>query len=308
MCGVWAVAGIVDIRSHPMVWMTLFSTIPLYALVYDDLLSASGGGMGPVSKSAVQVAASSVLILQSGLSLERVTVPAVGQFEMGWVAVPATFLWLLYVTNIYNFMDGIDGLAGSQGLLIGMLLFGIALGHGSSDLVLLSGAVAGGSLGFLIFNRPPASIMMGDTGAGFLGFLLAAAALIAERDGMSSLTVPVLLGPFLFDASYTLVRRLLRRENIFRAHRSHLYQRLVRQGTSPARVDLLFVAALLPCGLSACLLNRGRPAGAGLAFGAFLLSGIGLAWWVERRWGLRPCDPGESEPGARVGRHSNPIL
>ncbi len=285
VCGIWAVAAATaTIRVHPTLWMTLFSTLPLYLLIYDDLLAAFGKHMKQMPKFATQFTASILLILKSGFMLQTITLPAIGQFHLGWAAIPVTFLWLLYVTNIYNFMDGIDGLAGSQGLLIAATLFAIAASAGSPALPILALALAGASMGFLVFNRPPASIIMGDVGSAFLGFLLAACGVLGEREGVSFLTMPILLGPFLFDATYTLLRRLLRGENIFQAHRLHLYQRLVRLGVCPAWVDLLYVLALLPCGLSAIFLHRGRAVASLAAFAAFLAFGVSGTRWVERKW------------------------
>lgn len=285
VCGVWAVAVTAStVRVHPLLWMALFSTLPLYLLIYDDVLAAFGRHMKQMPKFAAQFTASTLFILKSGLMLHTITIPSIGQMHLGWIAVPATFLWLLYVTNIYNFMDGIDGLAGSQGLLIAATLFAIATSAGSSALPILALAVAGASMGFLVFNRPPASIIMGDVGSAFLGFLLAACGVLGEQEGVSFLTMPILLGPFLFDATYTILRRLLQGENIFQAHRSHLYQRLARLGINPALVDLTYVTALLPCGLSAVFLYQGRMVASVAAWAVFLMFGTIGAWWVERKW------------------------
>ncbi len=286
VCGVWAVALTAStVRAHPMLWMALFSTLPLYLLIYDDILAAFGRHMRQMPKFATQFTASALFILKSGFVLHTITLPAVGPIHLGWwIAAPATFLWILYVTNIYNFMDGLDGLAGSQGLLIATTLFGIAVSAGSATLSFLALAVAGASTGFLIFNRPPATIIMGDVGSAFLGFLLAASGVLCEREGVSFLTMPILLSPFLFDATYTLLRRLLRGEDIFQAHRFHLYQRLAHLGINPAVVNTLYVAALLPCGLSATFLHQGRTSAALAAFTAFLVLGIAGIGWVERAW------------------------
>jgi UDP-N-acetylmuramyl pentapeptide phosphotransferase/UDP-N-acetylglucosamine-1-phosphate transferase len=283
--------------------MALLSTLPLYLLVYDDLLAAFGRHLRQAPKFAIQFTASYLFVLNSGLVLHGITIPAVGQVTLGWAAAPATFLWLLYVTNIYNFMDGIDGLAGIHGVLVATTFFGIAASAGSSLLLTLALAVAGASAGFLAFNRPPASILMGDVGSAFLGFLLAAFGILGEREGVSFLTIPILLGPFLFDATYTLLRRLLRGENIFQAHRSHLYQRLVRLGTGPAHVDLLYALAFLPCGLSAVLLHQGSMVASGAAFAAFLSLGVSGTCWMERKWkqqqGPEVRDQGSEPPGTR---------
>lgn len=285
VCGVWVAALASSTARQPQsLWLALLSTLPLYILAYDDALAAVGEGMTQGSKLATQLAASALLVYKSGFVLNDVTIPTLGYVPLGGMALPLTVLWLVYITNIYNFMDGIDGLAGSQGLLIAAFLLSIGLHAGTSALCTLAVALAGASAGFLCFNRPPASITMGDVGSAFLGFLLAASAVIGEPEGVTFLTVPILLGPFLFDATYTLIRRTCRGENIFQAHRFHLYQRLQRTGVSSTRVDLIYAGALLPCGLSAILLNHGRWFQSIMAFDAFLTLAILGTWAVERRW------------------------
>ena len=296
ICGVWAVSiATTNIRSFPLLWLALFSTLPLYLLIYDDFLAASGRGMNHVAKLILQLAASVLFVFNAEFVLDRVTLPAVGVIQIDWMAVPVTFLWLLLITNIYNFMDGIDGLAGSQGALIASLAFCISTFSGSSTISNLSVALAGGALGFLIFNKPPASIMMGDVGSAFLGFLFATFAVIGEQEGISFLTFPILLGPFLFDGTYTLARRLIRGENIFQAHRIHLYQRLVRLGVSSVKVNILYIVALFPCGISAILVNRGKPYGAIAAFAIFMILSIAGTLWLERNW-TKKTVPGDSRP------------
>ncbi|MEO6696428.1 MAG: glycosyl transferase family 4, partial [Gammaproteobacteria bacterium] len=151
-------------------------------------------------------------------------------------------LWVLavmWLTNLYNFMDGIDGLAGAQavtaGLAGGVLLWWLnAPGLAGASL-----ALAAASGGFLIWNCPPARIFMGDTGSGLLGFSFAVLALAGEQSrAMPAAAWLILLALFILDASYTLLARLLRGEAWYHAHRSHAYQRLVQAGLSHRRVTL----------------------------------------------------------------------
>jgi len=146
--------------------------------------------------------------------------------------------------NLFNFMDGIDSVAGAEAIFIAvaaaLLVFAA---HGPSPAVLLLAVVAGAAAGFLLWNLPPARIFMGDVGSGFLGFLLFALPLLASaRHGLSLWTWGILWGAFVVDASVTLLRRLARRERLYEAHRSHAYQWLARRWHSHGRVTLGFCA------------------------------------------------------------------
>ena len=155
-------------------------------------------------------------------------------------------LAITWATNLFNFMDGIDGIAGSQAAFtcaMGVLLCWLSGDVTSATFML---AIAASCTGFLYWNWPPARIFMGDVGSGALGFLLAAAPVLIAAVGISRL-IPwaILWGAFVADASVTLARRALRRERLSAAHRSHAYQRLSRRWRSHRRVTLAF--ALVNC-------------------------------------------------------------
>jgi UDP-N-acetylmuramyl pentapeptide phosphotransferase/UDP-N-acetylglucosamine-1-phosphate transferase len=148
--------------------------------------------------------------------------------------------------------------------------------------------LAAASSGFLLHNWPPARIFMGDAGSGFLGFSFAVLPLLASPENPALLIVGVLLlWPFVFDTTFTLVRRLCRRENVFQAHRSHLYQRLVIAGLSHPAVTLLYLGLAGLGGLAAMAWTRAGP-GAETALALVPCAGLGL-WasvvWIERRTG-----------------------
>ncbi|KVD95402.1 hypothetical protein WI90_06585 [Burkholderia ubonensis] len=137
---------------------------------------------------------------------------------------------IVWMTNLYNFMDGLDGLAG------GMALFGFgayaweAAGH-ASELAIVASALAGAALGFLVFNFHPAKIFLGDVGSIPLGFMAGALGLYGWRNEVWPLWYPaVVFSPFIVDASLTLVKRAIRKERVWEAHREHYYQRLARMG------------------------------------------------------------------------------
>jgi UDP-N-acetylmuramyl pentapeptide phosphotransferase/UDP-N-acetylglucosamine-1-phosphate transferase len=164
---------------------------------------------------------------------------------LGWLGLIITFFWIIWLTNAYNFMDGIDGIAGTQGLTagIGWLLTGIFFKLEITGF--LGGVLALSNLGFLLHNWQPAKIFMGDVGSAFLGFTFAVIPLIAlneMQNGQTHLAAAAiwLVWLFVFDTLYTFFRRLLRGEKFWLAHRSHLYQRLVITGYSHQFVTVLY--------------------------------------------------------------------
>lgn len=172
---------------------------------------------------------------------------------LGFVLVPVAFIWL---TNLYNFMDGIDGIAGAQGAFVCAGAAVIFLQHGDSTLALLCLLLFSAYIGFLVFNWQPASIFMGDVGSGFSGFMLGALALLGHSAGTMSLwSWVLLLGIFIVDATATLLTRWHLRQRWYEAHRSHVYQKLaLRYGSHSAvvwRILLLNVLWLLPLALLA---------------------------------------------------------
>ncbi|NPT56081.1 MraY family glycosyltransferase [Paraburkholderia elongata] len=176
-----------------------------------------------------------------------------------WVLAVLAFL-MIWLVNLYNFMDGADGLAG------GMALFGFAgyaagallSDHPLPELAWSATAISGAALGFLLFNFHPARIFLGDAGSISLGFLAGALGYWGWRGGVWPIWFPIILfAPFIADASITLARRLLRGERFWQAHREHYYQRMVRSGIGHAKTALtwyvLMVAGIM---LAICALGR----------------------------------------------------
>ncbi len=161
-------------------------------------------------------------------------------FDLGWFGNILAAFALVWLLNLYNFMDGIDGIAGVEAFsstLVAGLLFMFVLDHqGMTSLhMLMAAAVAG----FLVWNFPPAKIFMGDAGSGFLGLMLGALALYSAHIAPQMLWVwLILLGVFVVDATYTLVRHLLRGDKVYEAHRSHAYQYASRKYGNHLKVTL----------------------------------------------------------------------
>ncbi len=165
------------------------------------------------------------LVVQSVGSFERIPLPALLEHHLGPLSAAVTILWIVAVVNIYNFLDGIDGLAAVQAIVTGV---GVLLAGWGSFSALLAAALVGASAGFLPFNWSKASVFLGDVGSYFLGYVLAVLPLLAPRElrSQAALFVAVSLWLFLADATWTLAARALRGERLYEAHREHLYQRL----------------------------------------------------------------------------------
>jgi len=195
---------------------------------------------------------------------------------------------MVWLTNLYNFMDGADGLAG------GMALFGFggyaiaALGgvHApSSDLVVAGAGVAGAALGFLLLNFHPARLFLGDAGSIPLGFLAGALGYWGWRTDVWPIWFPAMVfAPFIVDASVTLLRRLLRGEKFWQAHREHYYQRMVRSGVNHGRTALYWYLIML-AGIILAMWAKGRPE---LQQWLLFLAWYGVlacfGWLIDMRW------------------------
>lgn len=200
-------------------------------------------------------------------------------FNMGWIGVVLSLFYLVWMLNLYNFMDGIDGLASLEAIAVCLSASLIYALMGFSSLawapLLLSFTVAG----FLYWNFPPAKIFMGDAGSGFLGVTLGILSLQAAWASPALLWVwVILMGVFVVDATFTLVRRLVRGDKVYEAHRSHAYQSASRQFGRhlpvTLTVGLVNVVWLLPVALCVALLGLDGFVGVIIAYIPLVM----LAW------------------------------
>jgi UDP-N-acetylmuramyl pentapeptide phosphotransferase/UDP-N-acetylglucosamine-1-phosphate transferase len=172
-----------------------------------------------------------------------------GQIIGEVLSLAVLVLCLVWMANLYNFMDGMDGFAGGMTVIGHGFLSVLAWQGGHQLIFVLSLLVAGAALGFLIWNFPPAKMFMGDAGSIPLGFLTGALALLGVHDRLFDAWVPLLIfSPFVVDATVTLIRRLLNGEKVWKAHRSHHYQRLVLAGWGHRRTVLAEYGLMLCCG------------------------------------------------------------
>jgi Fuc2NAc and GlcNAc transferase len=161
-----------------------------------------------------------------------------------WIGSAFTVLVLAWGTNLFNFMDGIDGIAASEAIFMSTALACLNwLDGGDFGMTVAMFCLAAATLGCLVWNWPPARIFMGDVGSGFLGFMVTALAILACQRGSAPIEVlPILGGVFLVDATITLLRRLVRGDRWLEAHRMHAYQHLARRWQSHKPVTLLVIA------------------------------------------------------------------
>lgn len=204
-------------------------------------------------------------------------------------------LGILWMTNLYNFMDGADGLAGGMTLLGFSFLGTGAWMSGDEALAIDCAIVAAAGGAFLLFNFPPARLFMGDAGSIPLGFLAAAFAVAGWRDGDWPSWFPAAaFAPFITDATLTLVKRLASGDRIWEAHNQHYYQRLVRMGWGHRKTALAEYALMLACGATA-LWALSEPLYLQLcALLALVALHALLALRVDSAWRLRQNKPFES--------------
>lgn len=197
-------------------------------------------------------AIAAAVVAGSGISLASLELFTVSIEPGAAFNVVVSALFIMWMINLYNFMDGMDGLAGSMAV-IGFGMFAIfgALANNTPFFV-ISAVIASAALGFLLFNLPPARIFMGDAGAYSLGLLAAVLTIVGVNENVFRLEQALLVFlPFIGDATYTLLSRLIRRRRVWDAHREHIYQRLVLSGMSHRKVLTIEVMVMLTCcGLS----------------------------------------------------------
>lgn len=203
--------------------------------LWDDLNDTA-----PLLRLAVQILLSLWVVIWL-LPLGPLDVGGGLQISWGWLGAPLMILILVWHTNLFNFMDGLDGLAGSQAVFIGLVGGAILVWDGRMEGGILLWVLSAACAAFLRFNWWPAQVFMGDTGSCFLGFAFAAVFLReAVTGGVSLMFFGLLNFTFVFDATVTLLRRLVHGEPVLKPHLSHAYQRAEARGHAPPKVVLVF--------------------------------------------------------------------
>ena len=234
--------------------MLLGAVIIVVLGILDDIYA-----LPALPKLIVQIVAA-VIAVCSGNVIETISNPNIFSndlyWELGWLSIPVTVIWIVAVTNAVNLIDGLDGLACGVSTISSMTVLVIALTVAEPTVAVLMACLAGGCIGFLPYNTNPAKIFMGDTGSTFLGYVLAVVSIqgLFKYYTLISFVVPFLmLGLPIFDTCFAFIRRIAHGQSPMHADRSHIHHRLIDMGLKQAVAVLYVISAIL--GLSAVVLT-----------------------------------------------------
>jgi UDP-GlcNAc:undecaprenyl-phosphate GlcNAc-1-phosphate transferase len=268
----WWGASEADAALHLIVATTGVALVGLF----DDVRGAS-----PWVKLAGQVAAA-LYLFNHGYDVRLVSNPLGEPFLLGWLSLPLTVLWVVGVSNAFNLIDGLDGLAAGVGISASTVVFTFAVLNERWEIALMAAALAGALLGFLRYNFSPATVFLGDTGSLSVGLVLAALSLRGSMKGSMAVTVvaPLLaLGFPIIDTSMALLRRLLGGRSILEADADHIHHRMLRLGMNPRQAVFLLYGFTALFAVMALLATTGHTQTVGLAVVAF----SAVTWMGIRR-------------------------
>ena len=228
------------------------STIIVITGILDDMMELSAK-----IKLLGQIAAAAVVVF-GGVTVEFINVPFFGEVDFGFLAIPLTMLWIIGITNAVNLIDGLDGLAAGVSSIALITISGMAIFMGNGFVAAVGLILLGSTLGFLIYNFYPAKIFMGDTGALFLGFIISVLSLLGFKNvTLVSLIIPIIiLGVPISDTIFAIIRRLLNKQPLSAADKSHLHHCLLQSGYSHRQTVLIIYGIAAFFGLAAVLFSQ----------------------------------------------------
>jgi UDP-GlcNAc:undecaprenyl-phosphate GlcNAc-1-phosphate transferase len=240
--------------------------------VYDDLYT-----VGPYVKFAIQALSASLLFM-GGLRIVNIPV-LFGEHQLPWfVGLPVTILWVLAITNAFNLIDGLDGLAAGSALFSTLVAFVVALLNGYLLVTVMTIALAGAILGFLRFNFNPATIFLGDSGSLFIGFVLSALALAGAQKAPTIVAVAIPVVSFglpILETSLSILRRLISGRPVFTADREHIHHKLLQHGLTHRQVVIVLYGVSAVFALLSLFLLW--PTGSSLGL---VLAVVGTGIWI----------------------------
>ena len=242
--------------------------------VFDDIYS-----LPALPKLAVQIGAAFVAILHGNVIrfLSNPNVFSASTYvDLGWLSIPITLIWIIAITNAVNFIDGLDGLAVGVSAISTAAMLAIALLASEGQVALVLAALLGACIGFMPYNLNPAKIFMGDTGATFLGYILACLSIqgLFKFYAIISFAVPFLiLGVPIFDICFAVIRRLAHGQNPMQADRGHVHHRLIDMGFDQKQSVAITYMLTAILGLSAVVLATSGELRALVLIGALLFVG-----------------------------------
>ncbi len=236
--------------------MLLGAVVIVILGIFDDIYA-----LPAMPKFMIQIAAALVAVLGGNriFGLSNINIFSSDPYwELGWLSIPISVLWIVGITNAVNLIDGLDGLACGVSTISSMTLLVIALIMAEPDVAMITAALAGACLGFLPYNLNPARIFMGDTGSTFLGYILAVVSIqgLFKFYTFISFAAPFLmLGLPIFDTCFAILRRLAKGQSPMAPDRGHIHHRLIDMGFSQKQaVAMLYVISAI-LGLSAVVLT-----------------------------------------------------
>jgi UDP-N-acetylmuramyl pentapeptide phosphotransferase/UDP-N-acetylglucosamine-1-phosphate transferase len=270
----------------PFGWIAALMALLAFVSFLDDRTKL------PVAlRFGIQALAAFMMVEGARISVSSIPFPLLGTVDLGWFSIVVSITFLIWMTNLYNFMDGMDGFAGGMTLVGGLALGFLAAKGNAGTISILSFLLAGAAAGFLVHNFPPARIFMGDVGSIPIGFFFGAVILLGSRDQLFDIWVPLIVfSPFIVDATATLCRRLLTGEKVWEAHRTHYYQRVVLLGWGHHRTVLAEYGLMLFCAGLAWLYHVGTDSIRLIVLAVWCLVFAGLMAWIvmaERVTGRR---------------------
>ena len=242
---------------HDLIGLIFGGTLILMVGIWDDVM-----GMSPRAKLTAQVLVAAISMLY-GFKIQFIANPIHHDtiYFAGWVQIVVTMLWYVGMMNAINFIDGLDGLLSGVTVISALSLIAVDLMRGHAEIALILAALAGGALGFLRYNWNPAKIILGDSGALFIGYVFATVSIIgASKTAFAiSLLVPLLvLGLPVVDTAASIVRRTRAGKKFYEADRGHFHHQLIfRFGLNVRQAVLLIYAVCIALGLVALLLTSG---------------------------------------------------
>jgi UDP-GlcNAc:undecaprenyl-phosphate/decaprenyl-phosphate GlcNAc-1-phosphate transferase len=229
LIGVMAGYFTAGLQNQSVKGITVAGIIIIIVGIIDDLYTLS-----PKFKLLGQIIAA-IIVVQTGLTIDFITIPFVGQFNLEILAYPVTIIWILAITNSINLIDGLDGLAAGVSAIVISTIALMAGLNGNILILTLSVIVLGSTIGFLFYNFNPAKIFMGDTGALFLGYCISILSLLGLYKSVTlfSFVVPIIiLGVPIFDTTFAIIRRIANKKPISAPDKGHLHHRLLNLGLS----------------------------------------------------------------------------
>jgi len=261
--------AILQPESEYTLAIILGATVIIITGVLDDMYEISAK-----AKMLGQLLAALIIIFVGDINIEMINLPFGGELDFGFLSIPFTILWILAITNAINLIDGLDGLAAGVSTIALVTMTTMAFIMGDMFVVAIASVLAASAFGFLFHNFHPAKIFMGDTGALFLGFMIAVLSLLGFKNlTVVSFIIPIImLGVPISDTFFAIVRRLRNGQKWSDADKSHLHHRLIDLGFSHKQTVLLIYAIAVLFGLAAIIFSMAKVWGAILLITVILVA------------------------------------